>query len=153
MSLAVGQPLPAFSARNQHGARVSLADLTGTPVAVVFYPWAFSGICRTELAALRDGREHLDALGLRVLAISCDATFSLRAYADAERIEFDLLSDHWPHGALARAFGVFDERAGCALRGSFLADRQGVISWRQVKAIGEARDLGDLIAAAQARGR
>jgi peroxiredoxin len=151
VTLAVGQPLPAFTARNQHGEQVRLADLSGTPVAVVFYPWAFSRICRGELAALRDSREHLDELGLRVLGVSCDAMFSLRAYADAERIEFDLLSDHWPHGALARAFGVFDERAGCALRGSFLADRQGVISWRQVNAIRDARDLGDLLAAAKGR--
>jgi peroxiredoxin len=151
VSLAVGQPLPAFRVRNQYGQQISLADLRDTPVAVVFYPWAFSGICRGELAALRDHREELDGLGLRVLAVSCDAMFSLRAYADAERIEFDLLSDHWPHGALARAFGVFDEQAGCALRGSFLADRQGVISWREVNGIGEARDLGDLIAAARAR--
>ena len=150
MTLAVGQPLPAFSARNQHGEQVSLADLADTPVAIVFYPWAFSGICRGELAALRDSRADLDALGLRVLGVSCDAMFSLRAYADADRIEFDLLSDHWPHGAIARAFGIFDERAGCALRGSFLADRRAVISWRQVNGIGEARDLGDLIAAAQA---
>jgi peroxiredoxin len=151
VTLAIGQPLPDFSTRNQHGQQVSLADLSDTPVAIVFYPWAFSGICRGELAALRDSREDLDALGLRVLAVSCDAMFSLRAYADADRLEFDLLTDHWPHGALARAFGVFDEVAGCALRGSFLADRRGVITWRQVNGIGEARDLGDLIAAAGAR--
>jgi peroxiredoxin len=149
VSLAVGQPVPAFAARNQHGQHVSVADLTGTPAALVFYPWAFSGICRGELAALRDGRERLDGLGLRVLAISCDAMFSLRAYADAEQIEFDLLTDHWPHGAIARAFGVFDDEAGCALRGSFLIDRQGVVTWRQVNGIGEARDLDDLLAAAQ----
>jgi peroxiredoxin len=149
VSLAVGQPLPAFTARNQFGQQVTLADLRDTPVAVVFYPWAFSGICRGELAALRDSHEDLDALGLRVLGVSCDAMFSLRAYADTDRIEFDLLSDHWPHGAIARAFGVFDERAGCALRGSFLADRQGVITWRQVNGIGEARDLADLLSAAK----
>jgi peroxiredoxin len=75
--------------------------------------------------------------------------FTLRVFAEQEGFEFDLLSDHWPHGAIARAFGVFDERAGCALRGSFLADRQGVISWRQVNGIGEARDLGDLLSAAK----
>ena len=56
MTLAVGQPVPAFSARNQHGEQVGLSDLADTPVAIVFYPWAFSGICRGELAALRDSR-------------------------------------------------------------------------------------------------
>ena len=60
-----------------------------------------------------------------MLAVSCDAMFTLRAYADAERIGFDLLTDHWPHGAIAQAYGVFDEQAGCALRGTFVLDADG----------------------------
>ncbi len=63
---------------------------------------------------------------MRVLGISCDAMFSLRAYADAERVPFDLLTDHWPHGAIARAYGIFDEQAGCALRATFVLDADGV---------------------------
>ena len=112
----------------------------------MFYPWAFSGICRTELAAVRDDHDRFVAAGVRVLAVSCDAMFSLRAYADAERIGFDLLSDHWPHGVIARAYGVFDDEAGCALRGTFVLDPEGVISWRLVHGIGEPRDVADVLA-------
>ena len=141
----VGHPAPDFTARNQHGEQVSLATLRGAPAVLIFYPWAFSGICRGELAAVRDSHERFTAAGARVLAISCDAMFTLRAYADAEEIGFDLLSDHWPHGVIANAYGVFDADAGCALRGTFVLDGDGVITWRTVNGIGEPRDLADVL--------
>ena len=137
----IGHPAPDFTARNQHGESVALAELRGGPVVLVFYPWAFSGICRGELAAIRDEHDRFAAAGARVLAVSCDAMFTLRAYADAEAIGFDLLSDHWPHGAIANAYGVFDADAGCALRGTFVLDRDGVITWQTLNGIGEPRDL------------
>ena len=143
----VGQPAPDFLTRNQHGESVSRADLLGAPAVLVFYPWAFSGICRGELAALRDDHDRLTELGVRVLAVSCDAMFTLRAYADAEGLPFDLLTDHWPHRVIARAYGIFDEQAGCALRATFVLNAEGVITWRVVNGIGEAREMADLLAA------
>jgi len=143
----VGQPAPDFRTRSQHGESVSLTDLRGAPAVIVFYPWAFSGICRGELAALRADHDRLIELGVRVVGVSCDAMFTLRAYADAERLPFDLLTDHWPHGAIARSYGIFDEQAGCALRASFVLDPEGVITWRVVNGIGEAREMADLLAA------
>ena len=121
------------------------ALLRGTPTVLVFYPWAFSGICRGELAAIRDDHDRFAEHGVRVAALSCDAMFTLRAYAEAENIEFDLLSDHWPHGLIARAYGIFDEVAGCALRATFVLDADGVLTWSTVNGIGEARDLGELL--------
>jgi peroxiredoxin len=141
----VGEPAPDFTTRNQHGEPLSLADLRGERAVLVFYPWAFSGICRGELSALRDDHEKFRDLDVRVLAVSCDAMFTLRAYADAERIGFDLLSDHWPHGRIAKSYGVFDDQAGCALRGTFVLDSAGAISWQQVNGIGESRDFGSLL--------
>ena len=63
------------------------------------------------------------------------------AFAEAEDLPFDLLSDHWPHGAVAREYGVFDDGAGCALRGSFLVDPSGTIRWQVLNGIGEPRDI------------
>jgi len=143
---AVGEPAPDFLTRNQHGEQVSLAGLRGARAVIVFYPWAFSGICRGELSAIRDDHEKFLDLGVRVVAISCDAMFTLRAYADAEHIGFDLLTDHWPHGRIAKAYGVFDDQAGCALRGTFVLDAAGLITWQQVNGIGEVRDFGALLA-------
>ena len=144
---APGQAAPDFTARNQHGEQVRLSDLLGVPVAVVFYPWAFSGICTGELGALRDGIGRLRDTGARVLAVSCDPVFALRAFADQERLDFDLLSDHWPHGAVARAYGVFDEELGVPRRGSFVLDVTGTVVWRTLNGIGEPRDIAAHLAA------
>jgi peroxiredoxin len=144
VNLAVGDRAPDFRARNHHGETVTLTELVAASegrVLLVFYPWAFSGICTSELAALRAGHADLAAAGVRVLAVSCDAMFTLRAFAEAEELPFDLLSDHWPHGAIAREYGVFDDEAGCALRGSFLLDGSGTITWRVLNGIGEPRDI------------
>jgi len=146
-ALSVGDPAPAFASRNQHGENVDLAGLRGAPAVIIFYPWAFSGICRGELAAVRDDYERFVSLGVRVLAVSCDAMFTLRAYAEAESIPFELVSDHWPHGAIAKAYGIFDETAGCALRATFVLDAAGIVTWQTVNGIGEARELDDLVAA------
>ena len=141
----VGHSAPDFTARNQHGESITLTELQGGPVVVVFYPWAFSGICRGELAAIRDDHDRFTAAGARVLAVSCDSMFTLRAYADAEEIDFDLLSDHWPHGGIASAYGVFDAGAGCALRGTFVLDAEGLVTWQTVNGIGEPRDLAPVL--------
>ena len=146
-TLQPGQPAPGFTARNQHGELLTLVGLRGAPAVIIFYPWAFSSICRDELAAIRDDHERFVALGARVLALSCDAMYTLRAYADAEGIPFDLLSDHWPHGAIAQAFGVFDEQAGCARRGTFVLDSAGLIRWQQLNQINEPRELAAVLAA------
>ena len=139
-----GRSAPDFRTRNHHGETVTLAEQVASAsggVLLVFYPWAFSGICTSELAALREGHAELAAAGVRVLAVSCDAMFTLRAFAEAEDLPFDLLSDHWPHGAIAREYGVFDDEAGCALRGSFLLDASGTITWHVLNGIGEPRDV------------
>jgi peroxiredoxin len=81
-----------------------------------------------------------------VLGVSCDAMFTLRAYAEAEALPFDLLTDHWPHGAIAQAYGIFDDQAGCALRATFVLDAEGVVTWRVVNGIGEPREMTDLLA-------
>ena len=146
-TLGLGQPAPGFTARNQHGELLTVSGLRGAPAVIIFYPWAFSSICRGELAAVRDDHERFLTLRARVLAVSCDAMYTLRAYSDAEGIAFDLLSDHWPHGAIARAYGVFDELAGCARRGTFVLDSSGLIRWQQVNQINEPRDLSAVLAA------
>jgi peroxiredoxin (alkyl hydroperoxide reductase subunit C) len=138
----IGAAAPDFTLRDQHGQEVRLSGLQGEAAAlVVFYPFAFSGVCQGELREIRDGLEDFTAQGVQVLAVSCDPMFSLRAWAEAESYHFPLLADFWPHGEVARAYGVFNEQVGAATRGSFLVDRAGVLRWSVVKSMGEARDL------------
>ncbi len=114
---------------------------------LVFYPWAFSRVCTGELAALHDARPSVEASGARLLAVSCDPVHSLRAFAEAEGVDVPLLSDFWPHGAVASAYGVLDEERGCARRSSFLLDRGGVVRWSVHAAPAQARDVPAHLAA------
>ncbi|HWS57447.1 MAG TPA: peroxiredoxin [Actinotalea sp.] len=136
-----GDHAPEIVLNDTHGTPVSLVALRGQPVVLVFVPFAFSRTCSSELCELRDNLEDFEASGVRVLAISCDPMYALRAWAEQEGFGFDLLSDFWPHGAAARAYGVLDEAAGVALRGSFLIDADGIVRWSVVNPRGQARDL------------
>jgi len=140
--LNLGDEAPAFSLRNQHGAMVSLADFRGRKnVVVMFYPWAFSGVCTRELLEVRDSLGDVNTATSELVAISCDAMFSLRVLADRDNLTFTLLSDFWPHGEVASRYGIFNERLGISGRASFIVDREGVIRWQVGNAIGDARDL------------
>lgn len=146
----IGDRAPAFSLRNHHGEDVTAAGLSGAPMLLFFYPYAFTTVCTSEIAGLVERHDQFRAVGCRVLAISTDTMFSLRAFADAEHVPFDLVSDHWPHGRAAKAYGVFDEKLGCARRGSFLVDAAGMIAWRAWAELPEGRDLDGHVEAARA---
>lgn len=143
--LQVGDVAPDFTLRDQNGADVTLGELTAEKnVVVVFYPFAFSGICTGELDEIRDHLERFVGDDLQVVCISCDAMFSIRAWADIQGYFFPLLSDSWPHGAVARSFGVLNESNGAALRGTFLVGRDGRVAWTLVNGPGEPRDFSEL---------
>ena len=143
MSVPAGAPAPRLSLRDQHGVDTAVGAKAedGRATLLVFYPFAFSEVCGNELAALRDAGEEFHGERVRLVAVSCDPMHALRGYADREGFEFPLLSDFWPHGAAARAYGVFDEARGCAGRGTFLIDADGVLRWSLVNPISEARPL------------
>ncbi|MDD7836991.1 MULTISPECIES: peroxiredoxin [Paenarthrobacter] len=136
-----GQSAPDFELLNQHGEPVRLTDYRGVNVVVVFFPFAFSGICTGELCEIRDNIAQFNDSNATVLAISVDSKFAQRAYAEHEGFDFDLLADFWPHGAVARQYGVFDEASGMALRGTFIIDVDGIIRYVVVNARGKARDF------------
>lgn len=140
---AVGDMAPDFTLQNQHGESVSLRErVADKPVLLVFYPFAWSGICTGELCGIRDDIASFTGDGrAEVLAISCDPMFTLRAWSEAEHYDFDLLSDFWPHGKVATDYGVFDAKAGMAIRGTFLVDETRSIRWSQVNGPGQARDF------------
>ncbi len=95
----------------------------------MFYPWAFSRVCTGELSAVRDSLPTFESDAVQVLAISCDPMFSLRAFAEQDGLTFPLLSDFWPHGEVARDYGVFNEERGTPDRSTFIVDKEGVLRW------------------------
>ena len=140
MTVSVGDTAPEFSLPDQDRQVVTLSELRGSPVLLVFYPFAFSGLCTGELCQLRDELATYTDAGVRVLAISTDPVFSLKAWKGQEGFDFPLLSDFWPHGAVAQTFGVFNDKAGMAVRGTFLVDAEGRIAFAEVNGPGDARE-------------
>lgn len=139
--LTLGSRAPDFSVPDQYGAPTDLSALLDRPLLLVFFPFAFSGTCTDEIRGLsaQFGRYKRD--GLAVAAMSCDPMFSLKAWSQELEVAFPLLSDFWPHGEVARAYGVFDEQVGMALRGTFLIGTDAVVRKVLINGPGQARDL------------
>lgn len=145
--IAVGEVAPDFTLRDQFGQDISLSSYRGKKsVLLFFYPFAFSGVCTGELGAVRDRLDEFLTFDSELLAISCDPTYALRAFADHDGLNFPLLSDYWPHGAVTSAYGVFDEDRGAPRRSSFLIDLDGVVRWSVHNDRHEGRDLDEHLA-------
>ena len=141
MTLKPGDTAPDFELNDQTRSPVRLSDFRGQKnVLLVFYPLAFSGVCTGELCSLRDSIDSFRGDEVETLGISVDSSAATAAFAAKEGYDFPLLSDFWPHGAVAEQYGVFDAEKGLAMRGTFLVDKEGVVRFAEVNAIPDARD-------------
>lgn len=148
MPLQIGQQAPDFALRDQYGATVSLASHRGDKaVVVMFYPFAFSRVCTGEFRGVLDRLPMFVSEDVQLLAVSCDPMFTLRAFAEQEGITFPLLSDFWPHGEVAGAYGVLNSDRGCPDRSTFIVDRRGTLQWLVHNEMADARDLDQQAAA------
>ncbi|CAN5350165.1 peroxiredoxin AhpE [soil metagenome] len=139
--LEVGASAPDFTCKDQNGRPVSLAAFRGVKnVLLVFFPLAFTGICQGELDYVQEHLASFQNDETVTLAISVGPPPTHKVWATSSGFSFPVLSDFWPHGAVASAFGVFNSVAGFANRGTFLVDRAGVIAFADCKEPGEARD-------------
>jgi mycoredoxin-dependent peroxiredoxin len=139
MSLQVGDQAPDFTLNDQNNQVRTLSEFRGDRnVLVVFYPLAFSGICTGELDQLRD--DLAEFTDVQVLAVSVDSVYTLKAWSNQQGYDFPLLADFWPHGKVAQDYGVFNDQAGIANRGTFLVDTDGVIRFAEMNGPGEPRD-------------
>jgi mycoredoxin-dependent peroxiredoxin len=144
MTIEVGQQAPDFELKNQFGTPVRLSSLRGEKnVVLVFFPKAFTATCTGELCAIRDENTVFENDDTVVLGISCDSDATLKVFAETEKYEFSLLSDFWPHGEVARLYGVFLEERGFALRATFIIDKEGVVRWTVVNSPADARRTED----------
>ena len=144
MALQAATVAPDFELPDQFGRHVRLSDFRGIrPVALIFFPLAFSSTCTGELCELRDNLALFRSRDVELIGVSVDSKAALRAWAEQEGYDFTLLADFWPHGEVAREYGVFLENKGFATRASFLIDAQGVIRSSIITEPGTARDLTD----------
>ena len=137
----VGDTAPDFELPDGERKPVRLSSYRGAKaVVLVFYPLAFTGTCQGELCAIRDSIADFDSDDVQTLAVSCDSTAVHAKWAQEQGYTFPLLADFWPHGAVAKDYGVFNDAIGLALRGTFIIDKQGTIVYRVVNGIPDARD-------------
>ena len=141
MAVEVGSEAPDFTLSDYNREKITLSSFRGSKnVLLVFYPFAFSGVCTGELCQVRDELAEYQNDEVQVLGVSVDSPFTLKAWSKQEGYEFPLLSDFWPHGDVAKAYGVFNEAAGMSNRGTFLIDKAGVVQFAEMNQPGEARD-------------
>ena len=142
--LTVGSAAPDFTLHDQNRQLVSLSDFRAVEgaknVLLVFFPLAFTGICQGELDQIRDHLPDFENDDTAVLAISVGPAPTHKVWAANSGFLFPVLSDFWPHGAVSQAYGVFNDDAGVANRGTFLVDGAGTIRFAEMKQPGEARD-------------
>ena len=140
----VGDTAPDFELPDGDRTPVRLSSYRGEKnVIVVFYPLAFTGTCQGELCAIRNEIADFSSEDVQTLAISCDSTAVHAKWAAEQGYTFPLLADFWPHGAVATSYGVFDDKIGLALRGTFIIDKQGTVAYKVVNAIPDARDTDE----------
>jgi peroxiredoxin (alkyl hydroperoxide reductase subunit C) len=139
--LKLGAQAPDFTLKDQNGQPVSLSDFRGARnVLLVFFPLAFTGICQGELDEIRDNLPRYENDDTATLAVSVGPPPTHKVWAAQSGFMFPVLSDFWPHGAVAATYGVFNSDAGVANRGTFVVDRSGIIRFAEMKQPGEARD-------------
>ena len=142
MALENDTQAPDFELVSQFGETIQLSRYRGEKsVALVFFPLAFSGICSGELCELRDNLGLFADNSVELIGISVDSRHTLRAWGEREGYGFTLLADFWPHGAVAKEYGVFLEDKGFANRATFLIDTRGIIRASFITAPGQARSL------------
>ncbi len=139
--IEVGDQAPDFTLRDQNNEEFTLSSYRGKKaILIVFYPLAFTGICTGELCTVRDDMSAFENEDVLTVSISVDSVYSHKIFAEREGYEFPLLADFWPHGAVAQQYGVFNEQAGIANRGTFLVDKAGIVRFAEMNQPGQGRD-------------
>ena len=148
MALEPGSAAPDFELKDQTGKPVRLSDYRGKKaVVLVFYPFTFTGVCEGELCSIRDSIEQFQNDDVETIAVSVDSPAVHRVWAEQQGFDFPILSDFWPHGEVARTYGVFNEVVGAAERGTFIIDTDGVIRYSVHNGLPDARDQAAYVTA------
>jgi mycoredoxin-dependent peroxiredoxin len=135
VAIGVGEQAPEFDLEEAYDRpRVRLSDFRGQAnVLLVFHPWAFTAVCEEEALDLQANLPSFRNANTEIVFVSCDSSAARQAWKRALGAEFTFASDFWEHGSAARAYGVFDERTGAPMRGTFLIDTAGTVIWTLVK--------------------
>ena len=141
MAVRTGDSAPEFDLEVTHDERATLSEIrTRANVLLVFHPFAFTPVCEDEARDLQENLQSFRDAGTEIVFVSCDPSASRQAWKEQIGAEYTFASDFWPHGAAAKAYGVFNESNGAPHRGTFLIDRSGTVIWSLVKERDEYRE-------------
>jgi mycoredoxin-dependent peroxiredoxin len=126
--IAPGSPVPEFTLRREDGGEFSRADLEGRTTVLVFYPFAFSPVCTDQLNLYEEMLQDFAARGATLYGVSCDSSYSQKAFREALGVSIEQLSDFEPKGAVCRAFGVYHP-GGFPQRALVIVGADAVVTW------------------------
>ncbi len=153
MALSVGTPAPDFSLKDQNQKDVKLSDYRGKKnVVMVFYPLDWSPICTNEHVCLVNDMKQFDKLDAQVLGLSVDSVWSHKAFAEKTGIQYPLLADFQPRGAVAEKFGVYLADKGITGRAIAIIDRKGNVAWFKnydIPVVPDINEVSDALAKVQ----
>jgi peroxiredoxin len=127
--LTAGTTAPNFTLKVTPDQNLSLSELAGKPVILVFYPADWSPVCGDQLALYNEVLPEFRKHDAQLLGVSVDGVWCHKAYVQARRLHFSLLADFHPKGAVATNYGAYRETEGVCERALFVIDPKGVIFW------------------------
>jgi mycoredoxin-dependent peroxiredoxin len=140
MAVRTGDGAPEFDLEVDKHERVKLSDFRGrSNILLVFHPFAFTPVCEDEARDLQENLQSFRDAGTEIVFVSCDPAAARQAWKKELGAEYTFASDFWPHGAAAKAYGVFNEVNGAPHRGTFLIDSTGTVIWSLVNERDERR--------------
>lgn len=146
--LRVGDPAPNFELKGQSGETVKLSDLRGQKVVVSFHPLAFTNVCTRQMLDLELNQDKLEEAGATAVAINVDQPNAKKAWADSIGVkQTPLLSDYWPHGEVAKQYGIWKEKIGASGRATYIVDEDGKLAWHKEYELGEVPDIDEILEA------
>jgi len=142
----IGKPASDFSLKDQNGKDFKLSSFKGKKVLLSFHPLAWTDVCAKQMKSLEDNKSILDSLNTVALGMSVDTVPSKKAWAESLGIKnTPLLSDFWPHGYVAKAYGIFREKNGFSERANIILDEDQKIIFFKVYEIGKLPDINEII--------
>jgi peroxiredoxin len=143
---SIGETAPDFVLKDQDGKDVRFSELKGRRVLLSFHPLAWTEVCAKQMQALEQNKDTFESLNTVPLGLSVDTVPSKKAWADHLGIKaVRLLSDFWPHGEVAKAFGIFREKNGFSERANIVVDKNSKIAFVKVYPVSQLPDIGEII--------
>jgi peroxiredoxin len=145
--ITIGETAPDFTLKDQDGKDFKLSDQKGKRVLLSFHPLAFTGVCTQQMLSVEANFKAISALNTIPVGLSTDPVPTKKAWADSMKLkQLRILSDFWPHGAVAKAYGLFREHAGTSMRANVIVDEKGKVAWVKVYEISTLPDINEVIA-------